>query len=389
MSKNITVVGCGYVGFTLGLLLSKKFSVKIFDIDHLKIKKLNKGISPIKDNLAEEYLKNKSLDISGTTDAKTAFSSSDIIVIAISVDYDDNKGRFDTAQLDKLLSEIVSLNNKATIILKSTIPVGYTRKVKKKLSYERIYFSPEFLREGSALQDNLYPSRLVIGDVDENSKEFLSMLEEVSELNNVEKIFTQSDEAEAIKLFANTYLALRVSFFNELDNYALSSKLDSKNIIKGISLDTRIGDFYNNPSFGYGGYCLPKDSKQLSRELLNIPSPLIDAVIESNRLRKKFIASIILNKGVERIGIYKLAMKLNSDNHRQSAILDIIKDIKNHSEITIYDSSIKEDTFMGFKVERNLQKFLENNQLIIANRFEKDLENHREKVFTRDIFNYL
>ena len=215
------------------------------------------------------------------------------------------------------------------------------------------------------------------------------MLEDVSELNNVEKIFTQSDEAEAIKLFANTYLAMRVSFFNELDNYALSTKLDSKNIIKGISLDTRIGDFYNNPSFGYGGYCLPKDSKQLSRELLDVPSPLIDAVIESNRLRKKFIASIISNKDVERIGIYKLAMKLNSDNHRQSAVLDIIKDIKNRSEITIYDNSIKEDTFMGFKVERDLQKFLESNQLIIANRFEKDLENHREKVFTRDIFNYL
>ncbi len=389
MSKNITVIGCGYVGFTLGLLLSKKFSVKIFDIDDLKIKKLNKGISPIKDNLAEEYLKNKSLNISGTTDKKIAFSSSDIIVIAISVDYEENKGRFDTAQLDKLLSEIISLNNKVTIILKSTIPVGYTRKIKKKLSYERIYFSPEFLREGSALQDNLYPSRLVIGDVDDNSKEFLSMLEEVSELNNVEKIFTRSDEAEAIKLFSNTYLAMRVSFFNELDNYALSAKLDSKNIIKGISLDTRIGDFYNNPSFGYGGYCLPKDSKQLSKELMDVPSPLIDAVIESNRLRKEFIASIISNKNVERIGIYKLAMKLNSDNHRQSAILDIIKDINSYFEISIYDSSIKEDMFMGLKVESNLQKFLNNSQLIIANRFDKDLENHKEKVFTRDIFNYL
>tara|TARA_A100001015_G_scaffold318910_1_gene440204 strand:+ start:1042 stop:2211 length:1170 start_codon:yes stop_codon:yes gene_type:complete len=389
MTKNITVIGCGYVGFTLGLLLSTKFSVKIFDIDDSKIQKLNKGISPIKDNLAEEYLRNKILDISGTTDKKIAFVTSDTIIIAISVDYDSNKGRFDTTQLDKLISEIISLNNKVTIILKSTIPVGYTRKIKKKLSYERIYFSPEFLREGSALQDNLYPSRLVIGDTDDNSKEFLSMLEEVSELNDIEKIFTHSDEAEAIKLFANTYLALRVSFFNELDNYALSSKLDSKNIIKGISLDTRIGDFYNNPSFGYGGYCLPKDSKQLSRELMDVPSPLIDAVIESNRLRKGFIASIISNKNVEIIGIYKLAMKLNSDNHRQSAILDIIKDINSNSEIIIYDTSIKEDMFMGLKVESNLQKFLNNSQLIIANRFDKDLENHKEKVFTRDIFNYL
>ena len=389
MSKNITVIGCGYVGFTLGLLLSKKFSVKIFDIDDSKIKKLNKGISPIKDSLAEEYLRNKSLDISGTTDNKIAFSTSDIIIIAISVDYDANKGRFETKKLDKLISEIISLNSKATIIIKSTIPVGYTRKIKKKLSYERIYFSPEFLREGSALNDNLYPARLVIGDTDNNSNEFLSMLEEVSELKDVEKIFTHSDEAEAIKLFANTYLALRVSFFNELDNYALSNKLDSKKIIKGVSLDPRIGDFYNNPSFGYGGYCLPKDSKQLSKELTDVPSPVIDAAIESNRERKRFIASIISNKNVKRIGIYKLAMKLNSDNHRQSAILDVIKDINSHSEITIYDTSIKEDLFMGIKVESNLEKFLNNSQLIIANRFEKDLESHREKVFTRDIFNYL
>lgn len=385
--QNIAIIGSGYVGMSLATLLSQNYQVNIFDVDDEKLKKIDQRVSPIKDELVDEYLSKKNLNLHTKNSLKEAVDNVDIIIIATPTDYDENKNFFNTDSVDKVIDQILKINNEAFIVIKSTLPEGHTEFLKKNYNTKNIIFSPEFLREGMALYDNLYPSRIVVGSKCQNAKIFANILRKASLKPNVKILLTSSREAESIKLFSNTYLALRVAFFNELDSYAFSKDLNAEDIINGVSLDERIGTHYNNPSFGYGGYCLPKDTKQLLANFKDIPQDLIKSVVSSNIKRKNFIADKIIQKKAKTIGFYKLAMKKDSDNSRFSSILDIIDRVKNsNSEVIIYEPNLLDICFKGIEVENNIKRFKDRCNLIVANRFEDDLLDVRNKVFSRDIF---
>lgn len=386
-SHNITIIGSGYVGMSLATLLSQYHKVTIVDIDKEKVKKINAGMSPVKDSMISDYLNHKDLNLRASTSLSGIIESADVAVIATPTDYDDETRYFDTSSVDIVVEEILQHNSEAVIVIKSTIPEGHTDSLKTKYKTDKILFSPEFLREGQALQDNLYPSRIVIGSKCNNAKFIANILQEASLKKDVDILFTSSKEAEAIKLFSNTYLALRVAFFNELDTYAMSKGLNAKDIINGLSLDYRIGDHYNNPSFGYGGYCLPKDTKQLLANFNGIPQDLVSSVINSNKTRKSYIANKILERQSDTIGFYKLAMKKDSDNFRSSSILHVIDLVLNAGKkVIIFEPNIDDKFFNGIEVDNNFESFKQRADLIVTNRQENQLLDIQDKVFTRDIF---
>jgi len=384
----IAVAGTGYVGLSLATLLSQKNEVIALDVIPEKVEKINNRISPIQDEYIEKYFKEKELNLKATLDYKEAFEGAEFVIISTPTNYDEEKNFFDTSSVEDIIEKVLSMNDKnITMVVKSTIPVGYIEKIREEYVTDRIFFSPEFLREGKALYDNLYPSRIIVGDKGEKGKEFASLLKEASLKPDVETLFMNSTEAEAVKLFANTYLALRVAYFNELDTYAEIKGLNTKDIIQGVGLDPRIGTHYNNPSFGYGGYCLPKDTKQLLANYKDIPQNLIEAIVNSNKTRKEFITDEILQKKPEVVGIYRLTMKSGSDNFRSSAIQDIIKNLKaENQKIIIYEPTLNEDEFNGCKIVNNLEKFKNISSVIMANRLETKLMDVKEKVYTRDLF---
>ncbi len=383
---NIVVVGIGYVGLSMAVLLSQKFKVTAVDIDSDKVKMVNNRISPIADKEIEDFLRNKKLSLIATTDIDSCIKNANIVIIATPTDYDPKKHYFNTSSVDNLLKLISKENKDALIVIKSTIPIGYVNKSRKELQNKNIIFSPEFLREGKALYDNLYPTRIVIGEQSERAEMFAKMLKDCSYKQDVKKIYVNPKEAESIKLFANTYLALRISFFNELDTFAEINGLNTEEIIRGVSSDPRIGDFYNNPSFGYGGYCLPKDTKQLLANYGNIKNSIIHASVTANEIRKEHIVSIILSKKPEMIGIYRLTMKKDSDNYRSSAIQDImLKLIQNGMKVQIYEPTYNKDKFNNITVNNNFENFVTNSSLILANRIDDELINHMDKVYTRDV----
>ena len=372
---------------SLATLLSQKHKVNIYDLDESRLEKINQKVSPIKDDLIDEYLRTKNLELYTKKSLKEAVDKVDIIIVATPTDYDDNKNSFDTDSVDKSIEQILKINNDAFIIIKSTLPEGHTEYLKNKFNTENIIFSPEFLREGKALYDNLYPSRIIVGNRCQNAQIFANILKKASLKPDVKVLLTSSKEAESIKLFSNTYLALRVAFFNELDSYALSKDLNAEDIINGVSMDDRIGDHYNNPSFGYGGYCLPKDTKQLLANFKDIPQDLISSVISSNIKRKNFIADQILEKRPKVIGFYKLAMKKDSDNSRFSSVLGVINKVKeSKSEIIIYEINSFNASFEGIEIVNNIESFKDRSDLIVANRLDDELLDVKEKVFSRDIF---
>ena len=384
----ITVVGSGYVGMSLSVILSQNNSVTIFDIDKNRIDKVNKKESTIVDNDITKFMSEKNLDLKGSLDSELSFTNADFVIIATPTNFNEDTNEFDTDSVDSVISDVFKHNSKCTIIIKSTIPVGYTKKVNQFYKTDRIIFSPEFLREGLALHDNLFPSRIIVGSSCKAGKKFALIMEESAIQKKIPKLFVSSNEAESIKLFSNTYLAMRVAFFNELDSFSESNNLSTKTIIEGIGHDPRIGNFYNNPSFGYGGYCLPKDSKQLLNLYSNVPNKIINAIVESNRTRKEFIAKSILEKKPKVLGIYRLVMKKNSDNIRESAIFDIINLLKKENlEIVVFEPQniqIKKDEL---KIIKSIEEFKNISDLIIANRFSSELKDVKEKVYTRDIFN--
>ena len=383
----ITVVGSGYVGMSLSTLLSQHNDVTIFDVDAEKVKKINNKLSTVSDKEIELFLSEKILSLIATSDKKIAYKEADFIVVATPTDYDSNRNFFDTSSVDTVIHDALKHNDDATIIIKSTIPVGHTKSLQEKFSTKRIIFSPEFLREGQALRDNLNPSRIIIGSNCKKALAFADLLKEGAEKKDIQVLFLGSSEAEAVKLFANTYLAMRVSFFNELDSYSLIRDLDSKSIIEGVCLDDRIGSGYNNPSFGYGGYCLPKDTKQLLANYEQIPQTLIEAIVASNKTRKDFIADEILKKKPEVVGFYRLIMKHGSDNFRTSAVQGIMKRIKAKGvKVVVYEPLINEKYFFNSDVLRSINKFKEISDLILSNRRTDELRDVSYKVFTRDLF---
>ena len=384
----IAVAGTGYVGLSLATLLSQKNEVIALDIDSIKVEKINKRISPIKDEKIEEFFREKKLDLRATVDYEEAFKEADFVIISTPTNYDEEKNFFDTSSVEDIIKKVKLIDNKkTTIVVKSTIPVGFIQNVKEKYKINNIFFSPEFLREGKALYDNLYPSRIIIGTKSVEGEKFANLLLEAAEKKDVKVLYMGSTEAEAVKLFSNTFLALRVAYFNELDTYAIIKGLNTKDIIDGVCLDPRIGNQYNNPSFGYGGYCLPKDTKQLLANYKDVPQNLIEAIVNSNKTRKDFITEEILKKKPQTVGIYRLTMKKDSDNFRASAIQDIIKKLRgNNINVIIYEPTIEKEFFNGFKIEKDLEKFKENSSIILANREEKNLNDVKEKVYTRDIF---
>ncbi len=384
--KNIVIFGTGYVGLSNAVLLAQHNHVVAVDIVDSKVQLINNKKSPIEDKEIQDYLKNKKLNLWATTDASESVKTADFVVICTPTNYDPETNKFDTSSVETVLDQVKAINPNTTVVIKSTVPVGYTEGLKKR-RYKNVIFIPEFLREGKALYDNLHPSRIVIGDFSDKAKEFASLLKEGALDKDVPTLYASSTEAEAIKLFSNTYLAMRVAFFNELDSYALAKKLSSDEIIKGVCLDPRIGDHYCNPSFGYGGYCLPKDTKQLLANFAGVPQTLIRAIVESNKIRKNFISDLVASKSANTIGIFRLIMKSGSDNFRDSAIQDIIEELTNKGkDLIIYEPSYQGSSFKGIPVISDLNQFKEKTDLIIANRFSKDLEDVKDKVFTRDIF---
>ena len=385
--KKITVVGSGYVGMSLSVLLAQHNDVTVLDIDATRVDKINNRQSTVADAEIEIFLAEKSLSLTATLDKHDAYKDASFIIVATPTDYDSETNRFDTSSVDAVVEDALKLNLDALVVIKSTIPVGHTKLLQEKSGSDRVVFSPEFLREGQAFKDNLYPSRIIIGSHCKAGEEFVSLLKQGAKKIDIETLFIRSSEAEAVKLFANTYLAMRVSFFNELDSYALTRKLDTKSIVDGVCLDERIGDGYNNPSFGYGGYCLPKDTKQLLANYGEVPQTLIEAIVSSNTTRKDFIANEILKRNPRVVGFYRLIMKQGSDNFRSSATQGIMKRIKAKGiEVVIYEPALEESEFFKSKVVNDLQAFKQMSDVVVANRLMDDIQDVAYKVYTRDLF---
>ncbi len=384
----ITVVGSGYVGMSLSVLLAQHNNVTVLDIDKARIESINKRKSTVADSEIDDFLANKSLSLRATLDNQSAYKDANFIIVATPTNYDADTNCFDVTSVNSVIKDAITLNKNALVVIKSTIPIGHTKFLQEKFGTDRIIFSPEFLREGQALQDNLHPSRIIVGGICKSSIKFAELLKQGAEKIDIDTLFIESTEAEAVKLFANTYLAMRISFFNEMDSFALTHKLDTKSIINGVCLDPRIGKEYNNPSFGYGGYCLPKDTKQLLANYKNVPQALVGAIISSNIIRKDFLSKQIINKNPKIVGFYRLVMKNGSDNFRSSAIQGLMsRIIEAGIEIIIYEPTINESSFEGMKVVNVLNLFIETSDIIVTNRDSEDLKNAEQKVFTRDIFN--
>ena len=384
----IIIFGAGYVGLSLSVLLAQKHEVLLVDIDEVKVNLINKKKSPFNDTLINNFFKNKKLNLLATTKFNEFFENVNYVIISTPTDYDAATNQFDTSSVESVINQVIKLDRNVPIIIKSTLPLGFTNKIKKKLNKDNIIFSPEFLRENYALYDNLFPSRVIIGSHHKDGNIFGKILIECAEKKNIPYLIMDPTEAEAIKLFSNTYLALRISFFNELDSFCEVNNISTSNIINGIGYDKRIGNYYNNPSFGYGGYCLPKDTKQLLNNFNDVPNKIIHAIVESNNTRKAFIINSIIKNNPKIVGIYKLAMKAGSDNFKESAVIDIIRGlIKNKIKIIIYEPLLKKDYFMNAKVYSSLKEFSNDSSIILANRITDEIKKYENKIYSRDIFN--